>query len=85
MVRLRNPDSSLPFQVIVTDHMLTGDSGAVFVRQIREVDWQIPVIVVTGLREAEEEYAGLNITFLEKPCPPELLIRMVRSAVRQNP
>lgn len=55
MVRLRGPESSFPFQVIVTDHMLTGDSGAVFVRQICEVDGQIPVIVVTGLHEAEEE------------------------------
>jgi len=36
------------------------------------------VLVVTGLPEAEEEYGGLNVSFLEKPCPPEKLITRVK-------
>jgi CheY-like chemotaxis protein len=68
--------------VIVTDHVLSGDSGAAFVRQLRATGTRIPVIVITGLPEAEEEYAGLNVTFLHKPCPPEKLIFEVERAAR---
>jgi CheY-like chemotaxis protein len=75
-------DSSGKINVIVTDHILPGDSGAVFVRQLRELGTEIPVIVITGLAEAEEEYAGLNVTFLHKPCPPEELISWVKQAAQ---
>jgi CheY-like chemotaxis protein len=68
--------------VIVTDHVLPGDSGAVFVRQLREIGTRIPVIVITGLAEAEEEYAGLHVIFPHKPCPPEELISRVEEAAR---
>jgi len=54
----------------------------VFVRQVREIGASIPVIVITGLAEAEEEYAGLNVIFLHKPCPPEELILQVERAAR---
>jgi DNA-binding response OmpR family regulator len=80
---LRDGGRAARFGVIVTDHILPGDSGAVFVRQLRELHSQIPVIVVTGLAEAEEEYDGLNVTFLHKPCPPEELIRQVGQALRK--
>ncbi len=76
--QLRDPAATDRYGVIVTDHVLPGDSGAAFVRQLRELRSEIPVIVVTGLAEAEEEYADLNVTFLSKPCPPEDLIARVR-------
>jgi CheY-like chemotaxis protein len=63
--------------VIVTDHVMPGVSGSVFVRQLHDLRPQVPVIVISGLAEAEEEYAGLGVTFLRKPCPPESLIRAV--------
>lgn len=72
--------SSPPVDVIVTDHLLTGDNGAAFVRRLRGTNAEIPVVVVTGLSEAEQEYRGLNITFLHKPCPPEQLISIVKGA-----
>ncbi len=77
LAHLSRPESASQFGIVVTDHILPGDSGAVFVRQLREHS-QIPVIVVTGLAEAEEEYAQLNVTFLHKPCPPEELIARVK-------
>ena len=75
-------DAPLAIDVIVTDHVLPGDSGAVFVRQLRATGTRIPVIVISGMAEAEEEYAGLNVTFLNKPCPPEELILEVQRAAR---
>ena len=64
--------------VIVTDHVMPGVSGSVFVKQLRELRPQVPVIVISGLAEAEAQYAGLDVTFLRKPCPPESLIQAVR-------
>ena len=79
--QLRDPAAASRYGVIITDHILPGDSGAVFVRQLRDLQSKVPVIVVTGLAEAEEEYAQLNVTFLHKPCPPEELIARVRELV----
>lgn len=70
--------------VIVTDHILPGESGADFVRQLRQIRPHVPVIVITGLPEAENEYAGLNVVFRQKPCPPPDLIALVRDAMREE-
>jgi CheY-like chemotaxis protein len=64
--------------VIVTDHVMPGVNGSVFVRRLHDLRPQVPVIVISGLAEAEEEYAGLDGTFLRKPCSPESLVQAVR-------
>jgi CheY-like chemotaxis protein len=63
---------------IVTDHIMPGLSGAIFVRQLRDLKPNVPVIVVSGMAEAEDEYEGLDVTFRMKPCPPPELIALVR-------
>src|SRR5262249_24138487 len=65
--------------VIVTDHVMPGVDGSVFVQQIRQLRPQTPVIVISGLVEAEEQYANIPVTFLRKPCKPESLIRAVQA------
>jgi DNA-binding response OmpR family regulator len=82
--RLREPAMAASLGVIVTDHVMPGPSGADFVRELRRANSAVPVIVVSGLPEAEEEYRGLNVRFLQKPCPPEDLIRYVRAALEQG-
>ena len=67
--------------VIVTDHIMPGTSGAVFVRALRQVNPRVPVIVVSGMAEAEDEYQGLDVQFRTKPCPPPELIRLVRESL----
>lgn len=67
--------------VIVTDHVLPGASGSVFVRQLREIFPLVPVLVISGMAEAEGEYDGLHAIFLRKPCPPENLIHEVQVAL----
>ncbi len=69
---------------IVTDHVMPGASGADFVRQLAAVHPRLPVIVITGLPGAESEYAGLNVVFRQKPCPPQELIALVRKSMRQQ-
>lgn len=66
---------------IITDHIMPGSSGADFVRALHSARPDVPVIVITGMAEAEDEYQGLDVTFRQKPCPPEELIALVRSAV----
>ena len=78
---LQEPSSAARFGVIVTDHVLPGDSGSEFVRRLRVLNANIPVIVITGLAEAEPEYDDLGVTFLAKPCPPERLIASVQAAL----
>jgi CheY-like chemotaxis protein len=69
---------------IVTDHVMPGVSGAEFVRKLREVRPSIPVIVISGMAEAEDEYEGLEVRFRTKPCPPPELISMVKQALQRQ-
>ena len=78
---LRNKQLSAGLQVIVTDHVLPGASGAVFVKELRRFRPEVPVLVITGMDEAESEYAGLGVIFLHKPCAPEEMITRVRKAI----
>jgi DNA-binding response OmpR family regulator len=74
---LKDGAATTGLQIIVTDHVLPGVSGDQFVRQLRVFSPSVPVLVITGMDEAEPEYAGLDITFLHKPCLPEILIAQV--------
>lgn len=70
--------------VIVTDHLMPGCSGAELVRRIRSSDNWLPVIVLSGLAEAESEYADLEVVFRHKPLPPLDLIELVRSSLARD-
>lgn len=78
---LGDRQASAGLRVILTDHVLPGASGDAFVRQLRNFSPSVPVLVITGMDEAEPEYAGLGVTFLHKPCAPEDLIAEVRKAM----
>jgi CheY-like chemotaxis protein len=78
---VRAPAAGTRIGAIVTDHIMPEASGAEFVRMLRAIDTDVPVIVITGLAEAEEEYAGLRVTFRQKPFPPAELISLVKTAL----
>jgi DNA-binding response OmpR family regulator len=78
---LRDQSASHGLRVILTDHVLPGASGDAFVRELRKFGPSVPVLVITGMDEAEPEYAGLGVTFLHKPCAPEELIAEVEEAL----
>lgn len=69
---------------VITDHIMPRTSGAQFVRELRQYDAELPVIVVTGMAEAEDEYAALGVVFRQKPLPPQELIRLARSFVPEQ-
>lgn len=70
--------------VLITDHLMPGCSGSQLVKQIRAFNQWLPVIVLSGLAEAETEYAGLGVVFRHKPIPPPELIELVRASLDQT-
>jgi DNA-binding response OmpR family regulator len=67
--------------VVITDHLMPAMDGVHFVRELRSFNPEVPVLVISGLPDAEAEYAGLNVMFRLKPCDPEELISLVRAAL----
>ena len=74
---LRDQTFAAQVGLIITDHVMPGATGAAFVKILRNLHPSVPVLIMTGMVEAEEEYAGLNVQMLQKPCPPPDLIRRV--------
>ena len=68
-------------RLIITDHIMPGRNGVEFVRELRSENDTVRVIVLSGLPEAEDEYAGLDVMFRQKPVPPQELIELVRASV----
>ena len=42
------------------------------------------MLVISGLEEAEEEYAGLDVTFRMKPLLPDNLLETVKQLVAEG-
>jgi len=76
--------ASKPFHVIITDHVMPKVSGADFVRSLRKINPQIPVLVVTGMPDVESDYEGLDVVVKQKPLPPQELIALVRTEIGQD-
>ncbi len=79
--QLRSADLPASIDLIVTDHIMPGMNGVEFITAVRKFAPQIPVLVISGLAEAEEQYAGLNVHFRLKPLLPGQLLATVSSLV----
>ncbi|SDF20420.1 MULTISPECIES: response regulator [Terriglobus] len=75
--QFRDNDFPAEIQLVITDHIMPGMSGAEFVRELRTLQPDLPVLVISGLEEAEEEYRGLHVTFRLKPLLPDNLLASV--------
>src|SRR5947209_7760890 len=81
---LRSEPGREKIGVVITDHLMPDMDGSEFVRRLRSFNQEVPVIVISGLPDAETEYAGLNVIFRVKPCDPEDLIALVRTALKSK-
>ncbi len=79
-------DDAFPASIsaIITDHIMPGMSGSQFVREVRKFQPVLPIMVISGLEEAEQEYAGMNVRFLLKPLSPDLLLSNLRYLIQQE-
>jgi len=68
-------------RLVITDHLMPGMTGAEFVKALRQTHGLMPVLVISGLEEAEDDYAGLNVEFRLKPLPPDSLLECVRTMI----
>jgi CheY-like chemotaxis protein len=71
-------------QLVITDHIMPGMSGADFVRELRKLFPKLPVLVISGLEEAEAEYEGMNVLFRLKPLLPDHLLASVQSLIHSH-
>jgi DNA-binding response OmpR family regulator len=71
------------FGLVITDHVMPGMNGPALVGHIRQFSSFLPVLVLSGLPEAEEEYRGLEVVFRCKPFPPADLIALVNVLLGQ--
>jgi DNA-binding NtrC family response regulator len=70
--------------VVVTDHIMPGCSGSELVQQIRQLNTWLPIIVLSGMPDAETEYQGLDVVFRSKPFPPSDMIELVKSSLEHT-
>jgi DNA-binding response OmpR family regulator len=66
-------------RLVITDHLMPGMNGPEFVAELRARHADLPVLVLSGMTEAEEEYRDLDVMFRMKPFPPDELLALVRS------
>lgn len=77
-------ERGLRASAIVTDLYMPGLDGLAFMRGLRKIDVEVPVVVVTGYPSFESavrviEYGGFR--YLTKPAQAQELVAAVRSAV----
>jgi len=68
--------------LVITDHLMPEMSGLHFVKELRKSHPTLPVMVISGLEEAEQEYAGMDVTFRLKPVMPETLLASVHALLQ---
>jgi DNA-binding NtrC family response regulator len=77
MLLLERPELLSSLRLMITDHLMPGMNGPELVKHLRTILPSLPVLVLSGLADAESEYEGLQVSFQLKPFPPEEMIRMV--------
>ena len=80
----RNNEYPSRINLIITDHIMPGMTGAEFVREVRSFDKDVPVLVISGLLEAEDEYQELNAHFRLKPLLPDDLLASVHRLIQES-
>ena len=76
--QFQNDEFPAQITAVITDHIMPGMSGSEFVHELRKTHPHLPVMVISGLEEAQVEYAGMNVEFLVKPLPPDILLARLR-------
>jgi CheY-like chemotaxis protein len=82
--QFRRDEFPVPIGAVITDHVMPGMNGAEFVRELRKTHPALPVMVISGMEDAEYEYAGMNVRFLVKPLLPGLLLSNLSELMVQD-
>jgi CheY-like chemotaxis protein len=82
--QFRTNDYPTSIDLIITDHLMPGMTGSEFVTNLRSFAPDIPVLVISGMAEAEDEYQNLRVEFRLKPLLPDLLLASVHQLVESK-
>lgn len=75
---LEDPQTFDMLGLLITDHLMPGMNGVDLVSKVREILPSVPILVLSGLPNLEDDYRGLNVVFRSKPFPPDALIALTR-------
>lgn len=80
--QFQNREFPVEIGLVITDHLMPDMNGVNFVQALRRTHPALPVMVISGLEEAEGEYAGMNVAFRLKPVMPEHLLSSVHGLLQ---
>ena len=81
---LEAPDAVNSIALIITDHLMPVMNGPEFVTEVRRRGLTMPIVVLSGLPDAETAYEGLDVVFKLKPCDPTTLIHLVQDLLGES-
>ncbi len=81
---MSDPSRMANIGLLITDHLMPRMNGPELVQKLREDHPHLPVVVLSGLPDAEAYYDTLNVIFRLKPFPPDALIELVHD-IYQDP
>jgi two-component system OmpR family response regulator len=76
-----------PFDLIVLDLMLPGESGLDVIRRLRPANDAPAVVVLSAMGEVGDRIEGLELgadDYLAKPCNPRELLARIRAVLRRR-
>lgn len=77
-----------PFAVVVADMRMPGMDGIEFLTQVRQRAPDTVRVMLTGNADQDTAVRAVNeghiFRFANKPCPPDVLIPLLQSALRQH-
>jgi CheY-like chemotaxis protein len=82
--QIQNREFPAQIKLVITDHLMPGMMGAEFVRELRKTHPDLPVLVISGLEEAEDEYSDLDVLFRMKPLLPDHLLASVHRLMARD-
>ncbi len=81
---LNQPEVCASIGLLITDHLMPGMNGPELVRRVRQLLPSLPILVLSGLPDAEGEYREDKVLFRLKPFPPAELIRLVKHLLSER-
>jgi len=76
------------FAVVLSDMRMPRMNGAEMLSNIKKIDEEVVTVLLTGHTDFESAMAAVNdgnvFRMLSKPCPPELLIKVLQDATAQH-
>lgn len=62
--------------LVITDHLMPGMNGQQLVKELRLNMPTLPIVVLSGFPDVEDQYTGMGVIFRSKPFPPDALIAL---------